>query len=52
MTIVKTENVGPTPRPVISIHTHRTGIGVSLVSWVISRTPMPISVIDPTISHL
>ena len=34
--IVKTENVGPTPRPAMNIQSHTIGIRVSAVSWVIS----------------
>ena len=52
MTIVGTENVVPTPRPAMNIHSQTTGTGVSLVSWVISRTPTPMTATDPTISHL
>ena len=52
MTIVGTENVVPTPRPAMNIHSQTTGTGVSLVSWVISRTPKPMSATEPTISHL
>ena len=52
MTIVKTEKVGPTPRPARNIHSQTTSTGVSAVSWVISRVASPISAIDPTSSHL
>ena len=52
MTIVGTENVGPTPRPAMNIHSQTTGTGVSLVSWVISRTAKPMIATEPTISHL
>ena len=52
MTIVETENVGPTPRPAMNIQSQTTGSGVSLVSWVISRIAKPISRMEPTISHL
>ena len=52
MTIVKTENVGPTPRPAMNIQSQTTGTGVSSVSWVMSRTAKPMTTIEPTISHL
>jgi hypothetical protein len=52
MTIVGTENVGPTPRPAMNIHSQTTGTGVSLVSCVINRTPKPMSATEPTISSL
>ena len=52
MTIVGTENVVPTPRPAMNIHSQTIGTGVSLVSWVMSRTPKPMRATEPTISHL
>ena len=52
MTIVGTENVVPTPRPAMNIHSQTTGTGVSLVSWVISSTAKPMTAIEPTIIHL
>ena len=39
-TIVKTENVGPMPRPAMNIQKHRrSALGVSARSWVISAMP-------------
>ncbi len=52
MTMVKTEKVGPTPRPTRNIQNHTTGTGVSLVSWVMNSVPTPITTIEPTSSHL
>ena len=52
MTIVNTENVGPTPRPAMNIHSQRSGTGVSLVSWVIRPVATAMTVMDPTSSHL
>ena len=51
-TIVKTANVGPTPRPAMNIQTQTIGTGVSSVSWVMSAVAMPMSAIAPTSSHL
>ena len=50
--IVKTENVGPTPRPARNIQNQTIGSGVSAVSWVISRPAKPMTTIAPTTSHL
>ena len=52
ITIVNTENVGPTPRPAMNIHSHTMGSGVSCVSWVMSAVPRPRMAIEPTRSHL
>src|SRR6476659_9025331 len=41
ITMVNTENVGPTPRPARNIQNQTIGSGVSLVSWVISAVAIP-----------
>ena len=51
-TIVKTENVGPTPRPARNIHSQTTPSGVSAVSWVMNSVATPIRTIAPTSNHL
>ena len=48
MTIVNTENVGPTPRPAMNIHSQTTGSGVSFVSWVMSSVATPMVAMAPT----
>ena len=52
MTMVKTENVGPTPSPTMNIQSQTTGTGVSTASWVMNRVPTPMTTIEPTSSHL
>ena len=52
MTMVGTENVGPTPMPARNIQNHTTSIGVSWVSPVMRNTAMPITTIEPTMRNL
>ena len=52
ITIVNTENVGPTPRPARNIQNQTIGSGVSLVSWVISAVARPRMAIATTRSSL
>ena len=47
---VKTANVGPTPRPVMNIQAHRTGIGVSACRCVSMNRPTAIVASAPNIS--
>ena len=50
--MVGTENVGPTPRPAMNIHSQTIGTGVSLVRLVMRNTAKPMTATEPTISHL